>query len=91
MLPSQPKRVRGPFRQRTQYAERISADFPWCGLLINMKNLSVVVDYRKYSGQGTITFRRCCVSRLIRKDIKDSLTVDKGRKPGAVFAYKMLW
>lgn len=27
-------------------------DFPWCGLRINMRDLSVMVDYSRYSGEG---------------------------------------
>jgi hypothetical protein len=26
--------------------------FPWCGLLINMSNLSVMADYSRYNGHG---------------------------------------
>lgn len=48
--------------------------FAWCGLLINMQDLSVMADYGRYNGT----------------DLKDSLTIDKGRRPGATFVYKML-
>jgi hypothetical protein len=26
--------------------------FPWCGLLIDMSNLSVMADYPRYDGHG---------------------------------------
>jgi len=48
--------------------------FPWCGFLINMNDLSVSTDYSKYHGN--------C--------LQDSLTVNKGRRPGTVFIHKML-
>ncbi|OJA16662.1 hypothetical protein AZE42_09265, partial [Rhizopogon vesiculosus] len=49
-------------------------DFPWCGLLINMSNLSVMANYSKYRGT----------------DLAYSLTVDKRRRPGLIFTRKML-
>lgn len=48
--------------------------FPWCGLLIDMSNLSVRVDYSRYR----------------ENDLKYSLTVHKGRHPGRMFRHKML-
>ncbi|KAL1739063.1 hypothetical protein HDZ31DRAFT_69333, partial [Schizophyllum fasciatum] len=49
-------------------------DFPWCGYLLDMKNLTVTVDYTRYKNN----------------DLQDSLTVDRGRRPGAAFVGKML-
>ncbi|KAF7974772.1 hypothetical protein HWV62_11243 [Athelia sp. TMB] len=48
--------------------------FPWCGYSIDMRNLSVSVDYTRYQGN--------C--------LQDSLTVEKGKRPGAAFVHKML-
>jgi telomerase reverse transcriptase len=48
--------------------------FPWCGLLIDMMDLSILADYTRYSGTA----------------LRDSLTVDKGRNPGVNFVHKML-
>ncbi|GJE88721.1 telomerase reverse transcriptase [Phanerochaete sordida] len=48
--------------------------FPWCGLLIDMRDLSVSKDYSRYND----TF------------LSDSLTVDRSRRPGARFTQKML-
>lgn len=48
--------------------------FPWCGYLINMKDLSVTFDY----------------SRFHSSYLRDSLTVEIGRRPGAAFRKKML-
>jgi len=48
--------------------------FPWCGFLIDMTDLSVSTDYSRYHGN--------C--------LQDSLTVNKGRRPGTVFIHKML-
>lgn len=48
--------------------------FPWCGLLINMKDLSVMADYGRYNSTN----------------LRDSLTVEKGRRQGAAFVHKML-
>ncbi|EJD48905.1 hypothetical protein AURDEDRAFT_60019, partial [Auricularia subglabra TFB-10046 SS5] len=30
---------------------RYSLEFPWCGLVIDMNNLSIAVDYSRYKGQ----------------------------------------
>ncbi|RXW18136.1 hypothetical protein EST38_g7715 [Candolleomyces aberdarensis] len=54
--------------------EPSSKYFPWCGHLINMQDLSVTVDYSRYAA---------C-------DISNTLTVDRGRKPGTAFLTKML-
>ncbi|KAG2017771.1 hypothetical protein CC2G_007253 [Coprinopsis cinerea AmutBmut pab1-1] len=51
-----------------------SKNFAWCGYLINMRDLSVTVDYSRYAGWG----------------IKNTLTVVRGRQSGAVFKHKML-
>ncbi|TCD64911.1 hypothetical protein EIP91_003447 [Steccherinum ochraceum] len=48
--------------------------FPWCGYLINMRDLSVSVDY----------------SRFHPTYLSDSLTVDTGRKAATTFLNKML-
>ncbi|KAJ8494766.1 hypothetical protein ONZ51_g2140 [Trametes cubensis] len=48
--------------------------FPWCGYSINMRDLSVTVDYARYHA----TY------------LQDSLTVEYGRRPGAAFAFKMM-
>ncbi|KAL0579065.1 Telomerase reverse transcriptase, partial [Marasmius crinis-equi] len=48
--------------------------FPWCGYLINMKDLSVSNDYTRYHGGH----------------LRDSLTVDRGCKSGSEFRRKML-
>jgi hypothetical protein len=30
----------------------LSIDFPWCGLLIDMTDLSILADYTRYNGIG---------------------------------------
>lgn len=49
-------------------------EFPWCGYMIDMKGLTISIDYTRYKA----------------RDLQDSLTVDRGRKPGAAFLSKML-
>ncbi|CAA7267063.1 unnamed protein product [Cyclocybe aegerita] len=48
--------------------------FPWCGYTIDTRNLSIRVDYTRYHGSG----------------IRSTLTIDRGRRPGIAFSYKML-
>ncbi|KAG5342247.1 hypothetical protein C0989_004091 [Termitomyces sp. Mn162] len=48
--------------------------FPWCGYLIDMKNLSVTVDYQRYNGST----------------LRNTLTVDHGRRLGVTFANRMI-
>ncbi|KAF7292779.1 Telomerase reverse transcriptase [Mycena indigotica] len=48
--------------------------FPWCGLLIDTKHLTVSVEYARYSGM----------------DLSNTLTIGRGATPGATFRYKML-
>ncbi|KAL7279239.1 hypothetical protein ACG7TL_007079 [Trametes sanguinea] len=48
--------------------------FPWCGYSIDMRDLSVTVDYTRYHP----TY------------LQDSLTVEFGRRPGAAFSFKMM-
>ncbi|KAF7316755.1 Telomerase reverse transcriptase [Mycena chlorophos] len=49
-------------------------NFPWCGLLLDTKHLTVSVEYARYAGS----------------DLADTLTIGRGTTPGAVFRYKML-
>ncbi len=67
------------------------AVFPWCGYSINMQDLSVTVDYTRYH----TTCEACLApwhtySDYLFVDLQDSLTVEFGRRPGAVFAHKMM-
>ncbi|CAE6476735.1 unnamed protein product [Rhizoctonia solani] len=48
--------------------------FPWCGRVINMKELSVQWDYSRYSG----------------RHVAHGLTVDYGRQPGMKFKTRFL-
>ncbi|KAF7374776.1 Telomerase reverse transcriptase [Mycena sanguinolenta] len=48
--------------------------FPWCGYVIDARDLSVSVEYSRYHGN----------------DLNDTLTVSRGRRPGAAFRHKML-
>lgn len=48
--------------------------FPWCGYLINMADLSVTVDYSRYETWG----------------IRNTLTIEHGKKAGSTFLNKML-
>ncbi|KIK96791.1 hypothetical protein PAXRUDRAFT_825592 [Paxillus rubicundulus Ve08.2h10] len=34
----------------------LSVDFPWCGLLIDMSDLSILADYTRYNGTGNPPF-----------------------------------
>lgn len=69
-----------------------STDFPWCGLRINMKDLSVTTDYSRYSGDSMILGYPKCISSDSRPSagLKNSLTVSRGRRPGVAFMHKML-
>jgi len=51
-----------------------TADFPWCGLLINCASLGISVDYSRYGSHH----------------IADTLTVAKGRRAGSEFQLRML-
>lgn len=66
--------------------------FPWCGLLVDTTDLSILADLTRYGGTG-----RCfpphgtgLMRELFYIDLRDSLTVDRGRNPGVNFAHKML-
>ncbi|KAF8627995.1 hypothetical protein AX15_004120 [Amanita polypyramis BW_CC] len=48
--------------------------FPWCGFLIDMKELTIAVDYPRYFGIN----------------LHDSITVGKGGSPGLNFTNRML-
>jgi len=48
--------------------------FPWCGYMIDMTDLSVSADYSRYND----TY------------LRDSLTVERGRRPGVTFVHKMM-
>lgn len=56
-----------------------------------MTDLSILVDYTRYSGTGgcplAVGIR---LTRIIDIALRDSLTVDKGRNPGVNFLHKML-
>ncbi|KAL1753026.1 hypothetical protein FB107DRAFT_182962, partial [Schizophyllum commune] len=39
-----PSGKRGEWSRRADYL----ADFPWCGYMIDMKNLTISVDYTRY-------------------------------------------
>lgn len=65
--------------------------FPWCGLLIDMTDLSILADYTRYSGTGKCPpLLGISLTRTVDIDLKDSLTVDKCRNPGVNFVHKML-
>ncbi|CEL53334.1 Telomerase reverse transcriptase OS=Bos taurus GN=TERT PE=3 SV=2 [Rhizoctonia solani AG-1 IB] len=49
-------------------------DFPWCGRVIHMRELSVQWDYGRYNG----------------RHVAHGLTVDYGRQPGAKFRTRFL-
>lgn len=49
-------------------------DFPWCGLTISTKDLGVSTDLARYAGV----------------DIRDTLTVEYCRRPGAALVEKMI-
>ena len=78
---------------RADYSDYL-ADFPWCGYMIDMKNLTISVDYTRYKDKGELPsaafdeFKQR--SSPSNPDIENSLTVDRGRKPGAAFMGKML-
>ncbi|KAL1674220.1 hypothetical protein EV122DRAFT_221064, partial [Schizophyllum commune] len=36
---------------RADYSDYL-ADFPWCGYMIDMKNLTISVDYTRYKDKG---------------------------------------
>ncbi|CDS00916.1 uncharacterized protein SPSC_02028 [Sporisorium scitamineum] len=51
-----------------------SEEFPWCGLTINTRDLSVSTDLARYAGL----------------DMRDTLTVEYSRRPGAALVEKMI-
>lgn len=71
-------------------------DFPWCGLLIDMGNLSVRGDYSRYSGRTCVMIIHdssgCDPILIILLDIDlgDTLTVDRRRHPWTAFQNKTL-
>lgn len=65
--------------------------FLWCGYAIDMEDLSVCGDYSRYHETSEPAFH--FVIRLTltaRVDLAASLTVGRGRRPGAAFVHKML-
>ncbi|KAI0955894.1 hypothetical protein AcV7_006436 [Taiwanofungus camphoratus] len=58
----------------TNITEPHQQNFPWCGYMINMTDLSVSADYSRYH----------------ESYLQDSLTVDLGRHVGVTFVHKML-
>jgi hypothetical protein len=76
------------FRETHTYArDDIDLDFPWCGRLINTRDLSIKGDYTREIGRTSPSLTTGCLhhslmlqSRSI--DIRNALTVDLGRNPG---------
>ncbi len=52
---------------------RISAPFPWCGLLMNPQTLDIQTDYNRYGGLSTADF----------------YTIDLGQQPGSTMRTKL--
>ncbi|KAG8970574.1 hypothetical protein FRC03_006703 [Tulasnella sp. 419] len=59
---------------QTMVVKQAGRFFPWCGILIDVRRLSVQADYTRLQGCHIAT----------------TLTVERGRAPGAAFRYKML-
>ena len=57
-----------------------------------MKDLSVTTDYSRYSGDSAkLSYPECISSDSSPSaGLKNSLTVSRGRRPGAAFMHKML-
>ena len=53
---------------------RVDGRFPWCGVTIDTRTLGVQSDLSRYAAV----------------DMRDTLTVERGRKPGAAFVEKLL-
>ncbi|CAK5268459.1 unnamed protein product [Mycena citricolor] len=52
----------------------LAKGFPWCGYVMDTRDLSVSVEYSRYHDS----------------DLKGTLTVTRGRRPGTAFKHKML-
>ena len=55
--------------------------FPWCGLLIDMNHLDVLIDNVRFEDTGKIK---------IKLDLRNTLTVDISKTPGKNLYYKTL-
>lgn len=65
--------------------------FLWCGYAINMKDLSVSGDYTRYYGVRKSWQRPPnCLKDEHNSDLRNTLTVNKIRRPGSAFVFKML-
>ncbi|KAJ3198361.1 hypothetical protein HDU82_001240, partial [Entophlyctis luteolus] len=76
--------------KRVEYLSSLKSpnDFPWCGLLINMKRLVVKADYTRLAGTGVnIVFKRSLIDTL--SDIKETLSVEYSRRPWVSLKTKM--
>lgn len=81
---------------------RLYIDFHWCGYAIDMKDLSISVDYTRYHGiseffspmslrlRVTVTWSWWNESSFFFLDLSSTLTITRGRKPGLGFVRKML-
>ncbi|KAJ7903395.1 hypothetical protein B0H14DRAFT_2328481, partial [Mycena olivaceomarginata] len=70
----------------------LSNCFPWCGYVINARDLSVSVEYSRYYGNGACNsfFSLARRPNFSPSDLNNTLTVSRGRRPGAAFKHKML-
>lgn len=66
--------------------------FPWCGYMINMTDLSVSADYTRYheTCESSLCLPRERSRLMTYADLQDSLTVERGRRPGVTFVHKMM-
>ena len=59
--------------------------------MINMADLSVSADYTRYHETCKMQVNPCPLPRLTTCiDLQDSLTVERGRRPGVTFVHKMM-
>jgi hypothetical protein len=55
-----------------------------------MKTLSVSADYSRYGDDGAFSLRKGGLLLDNHADVKHTLSVDRGRRPGVAFLNKMM-
>jgi len=80
------------FHTKSIVWKRSHIDFHWCGYAIDMKDLSISVDYSRYHGTSKPSMSPNWRLPLMNEysGLSNTLTIARGRKPGLNFVRKML-
>lgn len=78
--------------QKTCSFYHLTSGFPWCGLLIDPKNLDVSVDYSRYANQSKFIPFGIIQNLKVREvpDIANAVSVTKSRQPGVKLEYTII-